>query len=34
LFVSVAQTLLVIQKKRGLGARLADTPHYGDVIAE
>jgi len=34
LIVSVAQTLLVIQKKRGLGARLADTPHYGDVIAE
>jgi lipopolysaccharide export system permease protein len=31
---AVTQTLLVIQKKRGLGARLADTPHYGDVSAE
>lgn len=34
LIAAVAQTLLVIQKKRGLGARLADTPHYGDVNAE
>jgi lipopolysaccharide export system permease protein len=34
LLAGVARALLVIQKKRGLGIRLGDTPHYADVSAE
>jgi lipopolysaccharide export system permease protein len=30
LIAAVAGALLMIQKKRGLGARLGDTPHYAD----
>lgn len=30
LLMAVARGLLVIQKRRGLGARLVDTPHYAD----
>jgi hypothetical protein len=34
LLAGVARALMVIQKKRGLGVRLGDTPHYADVSAE
>jgi lipopolysaccharide export system permease protein len=34
LLVGLARALMVIQKKRGLGVRLGDTPHYADVSAE
>jgi len=34
LIVAVLGTLYVIQKKRGLGIQLADTPHYADSTSE
>ncbi|HWM60996.1 MAG TPA: LptF/LptG family permease, partial [Rhizomicrobium sp.] len=33
LAVAVARALYVIQKKRGLGLRLQDTPHYADAVS-
>jgi hypothetical protein len=29
----VARALFAIQKRRGLGAHLVDTPHYADAIS-
>jgi len=34
LLAGVARVLMVLQKKRGLGVRLQDTPHYADAAAE
>jgi lipopolysaccharide export LptBFGC system permease protein LptF len=34
LLAGVARVLMVLQKKRGLGVRLQDTPHYADTTAE
>jgi hypothetical protein len=34
LIAAVARALYVIQKKRGLGIRLEDTPHYADATSE
>jgi lipopolysaccharide export system permease protein len=34
LIAAVAGALLVIQRKRGLGLRLRDTPHYSDATSE
>jgi lipopolysaccharide export system permease protein len=34
LLAGVARVLMVLQKKRGLGVRLEDTPHYADAAAE
>jgi lipopolysaccharide export system permease protein len=33
LLAGIARTLMVIQKKRGLGVRLDNTPHYTDVTS-
>jgi hypothetical protein len=30
MLAAVVRVLIVIQKQRGLGARLVDTPHYAD----
>jgi hypothetical protein len=32
LVAAVASTLLVIQRKRGLGVKLKDTPHFADEL--
>lgn len=34
LLAGLARVLMVLQKKRGLGVRLQDTPHYADTAAE
>ena len=34
LILALARALYVIQKKRGLGVRLEDTPHYADATSE
>jgi lipopolysaccharide export system permease protein len=34
LLAGVARVLMVLQKKRGLGVRLRDIPHYADAAAE
>jgi lipopolysaccharide export LptBFGC system permease protein LptF len=34
LLLGLARVLMVLQKKRGLGVRLEDTPHYADETAE
>jgi lipopolysaccharide export LptBFGC system permease protein LptF len=34
LLAGLARVLVVLQKKRGLGVRLQDTPHYADAAAE
>ncbi len=34
LLAGLARVLMVLQKKRGLGVRLEDTPHYADAAAE
>src|SRR6185312_5313637 len=34
LLLGLARVMMVLQKKRGLGVRLDDTPHYADAAAE